>query len=200
MRSKILVYFPTFFFIPDQLSFQFKQIKELGFEQIVLDGEFAIQFKNLEKTLELEKLSLFALFFNEFEDENKSILLMENLHALNCSLILSEKLTYSEKSKMTIQKMKESGIKILEKSDNFYLYQNNLENSEILIVENPLSHIEKPLQSSPVKENGQEKLCLESFKNKSAFFLIKPVSDFDRVNYLKFCKDILNRYYFLGVR
>lgn len=197
MRSKVLVYFPSIFFDPNNLEFQFKQIKELGFEQVVLDSDFVIQTKNLEKYLLIENLIVFAICFDDFLEENKSVSLMESAHSLNCPFILSNFSFAIESKKSYIQKMEESGITILRKSEQQYFKNNE---TEPFIIQNPLSYSEKPLQSTIVVEKETESKIINEKKEKNIFFLIAPDVLPDRSNYLRQCKDILNRYFFLGLR
>ena len=200
MRSKILIYIPAIFFSSENLNFQFKQIKELGFEQIVLDGEFVADHKEIEQILLRENLFLVAVYQNHFEDDKKSFQLMEIMHGLNCPAIMMDNLGVDETSKPIIQKIQESGITILAKKENFYVNKVDYNLGIPVIVENPLSLSEKPLQSNIVVEALAEKNMLENWKEKSVSFLIKPSTNFDKTTYLKHCKDILNRYFFLGVR
>jgi hypothetical protein len=197
MRSKILVYFPSKFFDSNQLAFQCKQIKELGFEQVVLGADFVLQTKNLEKLLLNEKISIFAIFYEDFSDANKSMLVMESAHSLNCPYILSNIIPAKESDKNGIQKMEESGLTILEKIDQQYFKKNE---TEPLIIQNPLAYSEKPLQSSIVTENETESKIINGNKDKNIFFMIAPDGSLERSNYLRHCKDILNRYFFLGLR
>lgn len=197
MRSKILVYIPSKFFDSDHLAYQFKQIKELGFDQIVLDADLVLQSKDLEKFLLFEKLILYAIYFEDFLDLNKSMLLMESAHSLNCPFILSDNIPAEESEIKCLKKMEESGLTILKKIDKQYFKKSE---TEPLIIQNPLAYSEKPLQSTIlVEREAESKIILEN-KEKNVFFMIAPDHSLDRSNYLRHCKDILNRYFFLGLR
>lgn len=197
MRSKILVYIPSKFFDPDHLANQFKQIKELGFDQIVLDADLVLQNKDLEKFLLFEKLILYAICFEDFLDLNKSMMIMESAHSLNCPFILSDNIPAKESEIHCLKKMEESGLTILKKIDKQYFINSD---TEPLIIQNPLAYSEKPLQSSILAEKEPEaKIILEN-KEKNIFFMISPDHSLEYSNYLRHCKDILNRYYFLGLR
>lgn len=197
MRSKILVYLPGKFFDSDLSAHQLKQIKELGFEQVVLEANFVLQTKNIEKLLQFEKLSTFALCFDDYSDSNKSMLIMESAHSLNCPYILSNHLPLKESEKNCLQKMEESGLTILKKNDKKYYKKNEI---EPLIMQNPLAYSKNPLQSSIIVENEIESKIIIENKEKSVFFMIAPDDSLERSNYLRHCKDILNRYFFLGLR
>ena len=73
-------------------------------------------------------------------------------------------------------------------------------NEEAIVLENPLSYQEKPLQSIAVSEMKNEKEILNKGVESNLYFLINPDSSLEKSKYLMHCKDILNRYYFLGLR
>ena len=162
----------------------------------MLDGDFVISEKNIKQLFAFENLFLFGVQLNQFIDSKKNLLLMEIMHSLDCSNILLNEKT----DKYSIQKMEETGLKILLKSGSSYYKKNSVMFPMPVVILNPLSFSDIPLQSSVVKEKLEEKNILEEGKDKPIYFLIKPDPTLEIPKYLMHCKDMLNRFYFQGIR
>ncbi len=196
MRSKILVYIPSVFFIHESKKYPFKQIKELGFDQLVLDSSHVVNEKNIKELLTKANLNLFGVYFDQPLSHQNTILLMETLHALDCSYLLINNLLEDDSRNI----FEESGLKLLLKSGNTFQKTNINFSVEPVVIENPLSYQEVPLQSSTICESKNEKDTLVKGIESNLYFLINPDPKLEKTKYLMHCKDILNRYYFLGLR
>lgn len=196
MRSKILLNFPKVFLNSDSKKKSFKQIKELGFDQLVLDASYLIKEKNIKESLCDFNLVLFAANIDSSMKKDEAIVLMDTLHTLDCSYLIPNQLL--EESSMAI--FEESGLKQLAKRNNIYCKPNNKNSEEPFIVENPLSYQTAPLQSQAINESETDKETISKAIASNLYFLISPDPAFEKAKYLMYCKDILNRFYFLGVR
>ena len=96
MRSKILVHIPSSFFIHASKKYPFKQIKELGFDQLVLDASHVINEEKIKDFLSSANLSLFGVYLDRNLSKQEVFVLMEVLHTLDCSFLLAHKILADE--------------------------------------------------------------------------------------------------------
>lgn len=197
MNSRIILYLPQWC---DGNSNQklIKQIAELGYENLVLDAHYLLHDMYFKETLQRENLNILGLDASEVLTPEATNHLIQEMHQLDCGYFLQQPL--HAQSQLTVNKIAESGIKILQLKPPFYFRTTDVDEETPIILVNALSFLEKPLQSNKVFEKLEEINFIDIYRNKSVYFLVQPEFSLPKSSYLKHSKDILNRFYFLDIR
>lgn len=198
MNSKIVIYIPGSWQEEANNKKCFKRIRELGFENVIIEASFILSEVDIVTLLKSENLSLWGVANNRLKNNEEAQNIVHIMHQLDCGNFLN--FNGNEDQSQIFKIISESGIKILEKNENYFVRKNNETVLMPIIQINALSFVETPLQSRLVMEKNEEIDELNLNREKNIYYLIQPDIETPVALYLKHCKDILNRFFFLGIR
>ncbi|PCJ60501.1 MAG: hypothetical protein COA79_07960 [Planctomycetota bacterium] len=179
------------------LTYKFKQLTELGFENIAVSSALALRL--FQQEIKLDGLLLKAICYSNDFEADKLKLYVECHHEYNCNLALTLG-ENSSKFKLLANEFVKMGLKVescLTSLDD----QDKMDLNNFSLFKSPLGFNPIPMQAKLLEETKEVKRLIDKFlKLNINSYLLIDFPDLNVVDLLKQAKDNLNRLYFLQTR